>query len=341
MRVTVTGASGHVGANLVRALLAHGDSVRALVHRDRRALVGLPIDMVEGDVRDAASLGRAFAGAELVYHVAGYISIVSGERSRLHDVNVVGTRNVVEACLQCGVSRLMHFSSIHALDLAPSRLQIDEATPLVASGKAPPYSLSKVGGEGAVREGMANGLDAVILNPTAILGPHDYGPSHQGEVLLALARGRLPALVEGGFDWVDARDVAQGAIAAAERAPAGERYILSGHWASVRELGSLVGSIRGVHVPRLVVPMWLARLGAPLFTAWAELVGTRPLFTWVALNALSSNRCISCAKAAVDLYYRPRPLRDTLVDTFQWFTEAGWLQAAEHRTACAPRGRDG
>jgi dihydroflavonol-4-reductase len=325
----VTGASGHVGANLVRALLAHGDAVRALVHRDRRALMGLPIEMIDGDVRSTASLERAFAGAEIVYHVAGHISIVSGEWSRLHAVNVVGTRNVVEACLRCGVRRLVHFSSIHALDLAPGRAQIDETTPLVGGDHVPPYSLSKVEGERAVREGMAKGLDAVILNPTAILGPHDYGPSHQGEVLLALARERLPALVAGGFDWVDARDVAQGAIAAAARAPAGERYILSGHWASVRELGALVGSIRGVHIPRLVAPMWLARLGAPLFTAWAELVGARPLFTWVALDALMSNRNISSAKAAADLDYRSRPLRDTLIDAFQWFAEAGWIEASE------------
>jgi dihydroflavonol-4-reductase len=331
MRAMVTGASGHVGANLVRALLAHGDSVRALVHRDRRALSGLPIETVDGDVCDVASLERAFAGAEVVYHVAGYISIVSGEWSRLHTVNVVGTRNVVEACLRCGVRRLVHFSSIHAFDLAPDRPPIDEATSFAAGSKVPPYSLSKVEGERAIRDGIANGLDAVILNPTAILGPHDYGPSHQGEVLLALARGRLPALVAGGFDWVDVRDVAQGAIAAAVRAPAGERYILSGHWASVSDLAKLVGSIRGTHVPRLVAPMWMARLGAPLFTAWAKLVGTRPLFTWVALDALSSNRHISCAKAAAGLGYCARPLRDTLVDTFQWFTEAGWLEATEHR----------
>jgi dihydroflavonol-4-reductase len=338
MKVMVTGASGHVGANLVRALLAHGDSVRVLVHRDRRALSGLPIEMVDGDVRDAASLERASAGAEIVYHVAGYISIVSGEWSRLHAVNVAGTCNVVEACLRCGVRRLVHFSSIHALDLAPDRPQIDEATPLVGGDHVPPYSLSKVEGERAVREGMANGLDAVILNPTAILGPLDYGPSHQGEVLLALARERLPALVAGGFDWVDVRDVAKGAISAAERAPAGERYILSGHWASVRDLAKLVGSIRGVHVPRLAAPLWMARLGAPLFTAWARLVGTRPLFTWVALDALSSNRRISCAKAAAGLGYRSRPLCDTLVDTFQWFTEAGWLEASDHRVGAGEAG---
>ena len=245
MKAAVTGASGHVGANLIRVLLARGDSVRALVHRDRRALSGLPIETAMGDVRDPASLEQAFAGAEVVYHAAGYISLVSGEWSRLHAVNVVGTRNVVEACLRCGVRRLVHFSSIHAMDLNPERAQIDESTPLVAEGGVPPYSLSKAEGEREVQEGIANGLDAVILNPTAILGPHDYAPSHQGEVLLALARRMLPALVEGGFDWVDARDVAKGALSAAVRGTAGARYILSGHWVSVRELARLVGSITG------------------------------------------------------------------------------------------------
>ena len=330
MKAAVTGASGHVGANLVRVLLASGDSVRALVHRDRRAVSDLPIETAMGDVRDPASLEEAFAGAEVVYHAAGYISLVSGEWSRLHAVNVVGTRNVVEACLKCGVRRLVHFSSIHAMDLDPERAQIDESTRLVTEGGVPPYSFSKAEGEREVQKGIASGLDAVILNPTAILGPHDYAPSHQGEVLLAMARGMLPALVEGGFDWVDGRDVAKGALSAAVQGTAGARYILSGHWVSVRELARLVGSITGARVPRFASPMWLAQMAAPLLTALAELLGTRALFTWVALDALSSNRHISCAKAAAALGYSPRPLRDTLVDTFQWFMQEGWLEATEH-----------
>ncbi len=333
MNVAVTGASGHVGANLVRTLLAHGDSVRALVHREWRPLAGLPIGTALGDVRDLASLERAFAGAEVVYHAAGHISLVSREWSRLHAINVVGTRNVVEACLRCGVQRLVHFSSIHAIDLSPERARIDESTPLVEEGEVPPYSFSKAQGEREVQEGMHNGLDAVVLNPTAILGPHDYGPSHQGEVLLALSRGALPALVEGGFDWVDVRDVAEGARAAATRGAAGERYILSGHWVSVRELARLVCSITGAQVPRLVCPMWLAEIAAPLSTVLAELLGRRPLFTWVALDALSSNQHISSAKAVAALRYSARPLRDTLVDTLHWFVEAGQLEALPH---CLP-----
>jgi len=282
-------------------------------------------------VRDPASLQRAFAGAEVVYHAAGHISLVSGEWSRLDAVNVVGTRNVVEACLSCGVQRLVHFSSIHAIDLSPERAQIDESTPPAEQGEVPPYSLSKAQGEREVQRGVGSGLDAVILNPTAILGPHDYGPSHQGEVLLALAKGALPALVEGGFDWVDARDVAEGARAAATRGTTSERYILSGHWISVRELASLVCSITGARMPRLVTPMWLPQLAAPLFTASAELLNRRPLFTWVALEALSSNRCISSAKAVAVLSYSARPLHDTLVDTLHWFVEAGQLGTIAQR----------
>jgi dihydroflavonol-4-reductase len=282
-------------------------------------------------VRDPASLERAFAGAEVVYHAAGHISLVSGEWSRLHAINVLGTRNVVDACLTCRVDRLVHFSSIHAIDLSPARPQIDESTPLVVEGEVPPYSLSKAQGEREVQRGIGDGLDAVVLNPTAILGPHDYGPSHQGEVLLALSRGQLPGLVEGGFDWVDARDVAKGARAAAMKGAAGERYILSGHWASVRELARLVCSITGTRVPRLVCPMWLAEIAAPWFTGMAELLGRRPLFTWVALDALSSNRRISSAKAAASLSYRTRPLRDTLLDTLRWFVEAGQLEGVSSR----------
>jgi dihydroflavonol-4-reductase len=153
-----------------------------------------------------------------------------------------------------------------------------------------------------------------------------------------LARDALPALVEGGFDWVDARDVARGARAAAVRGEAGERYILSGHWVSVRELARLVCSITGSRLPRLVCPMWLAEIAAPLFTVWAELWGERPLFTWVALDALSSNRKISSAKAVAALGYKAQPLRDTLVDTLRWFVEAGQLETVSQRWPVEEKG---
>ena len=144
-----------------------------------------------------------------------------------------------------------------------------------------------------------------------------------GELLLDLYRGRLPALVRGGFDWVDARDVARGALAAEERGRRGERYLLSGHWASARELAALVASLGGAGPPRWTCPMAVARLAAPPATWLARIAGTRPLFTPAALEALRWNRCISSEKAERELGFAPRPLVETVADTLQWFREAG------------------
>lgn len=207
MTVVVTGANGHVGANLVRALLAEGRSVRALVHHSRRALQGLEVELVEGDVRELASLQRAFEGAEVVYHLAAHISIRMNEWPLVEAINVLGTRNVVEASLQGGIRRLVHFSSIHAFNEEPHDKPVDESRPLKIpeSPHAAPYDRSKAAGEREVRQGIERGLDAIIINPTAIVGPHDYYPSHFGQAILSLAQGNLPVLVPGGFNWVDVR----------------------------------------------------------------------------------------------------------------------------------------
>lgn len=325
MAVVVTGASGHLGANLVRALLSQGRCVRALVHRDRRALAGLDLELCEGDVRDPATLRRAFRGAETVFHAAAHISILRDEWPLLEAVNVVGTRNVVQAARECGVGCLIHFSSVHALEQQPLDLPVNEARPLVTSRRYPLYDRSKAAGEMVVRDAVEAGLDAVILYPTGMIGPYDWGPSHFGEVLLYLAQRRLPALIQAGFDWVDVRDVVAGALRAEQVSPPGGRYLLSGHWVTLRELADMVEELSGEHAPRWRCPMGLARLAAPLASAYARLRGQRPLFTSVALHALRGNRRISHALASRELDYRPRPLRETLADTLRWFRETGAL----------------
>ncbi len=317
--VLVTGPAGLVGANLVRALLARGQQVRALVHQDKRALDGLDVEIVTGDVNDPESLRRAFAGVDLVYHAAAHISILMSDWERLATVNAIGTRNVVDACLQCGVRRLVHFSSVDALQHDPSGKPLDESRPLVSSERYPPYARSKAAAEREVRQGLARGLDAVILNPSAIIGPHDYRLGFPNAGLLAICKGELWALIDGGFDWVDVRDVVEGAIQAAARAPAGGRYILSGHWASLRDLAVLANQVNGVKVPRLMVPMWVARLSAPFVTVGSLLVGKRPLYTSAALQPLRDKQHSSHALATRDLDYHPRPLKETIADTWQWF----------------------
>ncbi len=296
-----------------------------LVHIDRQAIAGLDVQVVEGDICDLRSLVNAFEGAEVVYHLAAHISILRDEWPLLESVNVIGTRNVVGACLRCGVRRLVHFSSIHTMTRESGDIPVDESLPLVESRHYPPYDRSKAAAEKEVRQGIEKGLDAIIVSPTAIIGPYDYKPSHFGEALLRLANGKLPALVNGGFDWVDVRDVVLGAMRAEERAPTGAKYILSGHWVSLREVAMLVEQITGVPAPRFVCPLWLARIGAPVISAFDRLAGRRPLYTSVSLQALRGNRSISHEKATLELGYQPRPFQETLIDTLRWFEETGHL----------------
>jgi dihydroflavonol-4-reductase len=332
MTVVVTGASGHVGANLVRALLDQGRRVRALVHQDRRGLEGLDLEIARGDVRDLGSLERAFAGAEVVYHCAARISLQRRDAPQVEACNVGGPRNVVEACLRAGVRRLVHFSSVHAYQQQPLDELLDESRAQVDSARAAPYDRTKAAGEREVRQGIARGLDAIILNPTAVIGPHDYGPSHVGQVLLALAHRKLPALMAGGFDWVDVRDVVVGALRAEQRAETGARYLLSGHYVPVRELAATVTELTGVPAPRLVCPTWLAASAAPLAVTWGRLRGERPLFTPLSVLALQEgSRCVSHAHATQDLAYDPRPFRETIADTLDWFQSAGMLKSNGHR----------
>jgi dihydroflavonol-4-reductase len=325
MTVLVTGATGHIGANLVRALMAKGSPTCSLVHTSRRAIEGLDTETIQGDIRDRESLYRAFDGVEVVYHLAANISLLMDDWLRLESVNVMGTRNVVEACLRCGVRRLVHFSSIHALVQEPLGTPVDESRPLAVSRRCPPYDRSKAAAEKEVQRGLEMGLDAVIINPTAIIGPHDYQPSYFGEALLSLAQGRLPGLVTGGFDWVDVRDVVEGAILAEEKAPAGARYLLSGHWVSLCNIADMVAEFTGIRAPRFVSPLWLARVGVPVVKTFSRLSGRWPLYTSVSMRALRSNRHISHDRATRELGYQPRPFRETLVDTLRWFEENGQL----------------
>ncbi|EDM79652.1 putative dihydroflavonol 4-reductase [Plesiocystis pacifica SIR-1] len=328
MTVVVTGASGHLGANLVRALVAEGQAVRAVVHRSSAALAELEgkIELAHGSVTELDSLRSAFAGARRVYHLAGVISIDGDRGGLVYDVNVAGTANVVQACLDRAVERLVHASSVHAYDQEPLDAVLDEARPQIGDSPGhPAYDRSKALGEREVLRGVEAGLDAVIVNPSGILGPHDYGPSRLGEVVRDLARGRLPAVLDGGFDCVDARDLCASLIAAAdlERGRKGERYIVGGAWYSLHEIARTVEAVGGRRAPRLVLPPWVALAGVPAVKAWARLTRTEPKITRESIEVLQANRSISSAKARAELGHRNRPLAETVADTLAWFRTQG------------------
>ena len=326
MDVAVTGASGHLGANLVRELLARGDRVRVLLRRDTRAVDGLEVRRVAGDVRDPESLHRAFDGVEVVYHMAGVISLDGGRGGLVEATNVGGTENVVRAARARGVRRLVHASSVHAFALLPLDTPLDESRPSCSSeAHATVYDRSKAAAEERVRGAVDDGLDAVVLNPTALVGPYDFAPSRTGKMFLDLYHRRLPSLVRGAFDWVDARDVARAAIAAAERGRTGASYLVAGHHRTLPELARLATEVTGVAAPRFTSPMWLARLGAPFATRWGRWPGTEPLFTAESLRAVRLCPRIDDSRARRELGHAPRPLAETVRDVYSWFERAGLL----------------
>lgn len=331
MLSAVTGATGHLGNNLVRALLARGEHVRALVlpGDDTRPIAGLPVEVVLGDVRDLGALLWAFRGADTVYHLAGLITIAPGREALLRQVNVLGTRNVVEAALRCGVRRLVYTASIHALVEPPHGVVIDERQPFDPERIPTEYGRSKAQAALEVLSGVGRGLDAVIACPTGIIGPYDFQPSEMGRLFLRVARRKMPLYVHGAYDFVDVRDVAQGLISAAAQGRRGESYILSGEAVSVRQLMAWLEECCGVRVPRLGLPVRLARPVARLAAFYARLSGGRPAFTEESVSILASNCCVSHEKASRELGYASRPLRETVADTIRWFREAGFLAEAE------------
>jgi dihydroflavonol-4-reductase len=320
----VTGGTGHLGTNLVAALRAEGQDVLVVSQSQPSNATRLGAAWICADVRDAAAMRRAFEGADVVYHLAGVISVVGGMRGLVESVNVGGTRNVAEAALAAGVRRLVHCSSVHAFDLAAAAGRVlDESSPRAVGRGIPAYDASKARGEVEVRRVVGRGLDAVVVNPTGVVGPVDEVPSRMGAVLLALWRRRLPAVVPGGFDWVDVRDVVAALRAAAERGRTGESYLIPGHRRAISQLADLARDCSGIAVTRRTAPAWTARTWSPLATVIARRTRSPLLPTREALRTLRSVPTVDGTKAARELGHHPRPIGQTVADLYRYFKETG------------------
>lgn len=318
MRAVITGASGFLGAHLARTLKDRGVEVRAADRSRGPALDDVDVEFVEIDVLDPASLRAAFEGQDRVFHLAAIISIVGDPTGEVWRVNVHGPRNAATVALECGVGRFVHCSSVHSFDLERCGPSLDESGPPTTHPDAPAYDRSKRAGEEAVRLVVQKGLDAVVVNPTGIIGPDDRGPSRMGETVLQFMTRKIPVGITGQFDFVDVRDVVEGLIAAGDRGRTGENYLLSGSRLSIRELGMLVERYSGVPVPPLSIPLRLVTPLAPLVMQ-IEQRTKKPIFTPDALHALKYSPVVSHYRAATDLGYRSRPIHETVRDTVAWF----------------------
>lgn len=322
MRAAVTGAYGLVGTNLVRELLGTGATVRAIGKTRGDSLDDLDVEHVEVDVLDQHALWEALEGMEVVFHLAALISITGDPTGEVWKVNVEGPRNVAEAALQQGVSRMVHCSSVHAFDLERCGPSLDEGGPRATGDHAPVYDRSKFAGEQGLRSVIDRGLDAVIVNPTGVIGPHDHAPSLMGETIRQFRDGEIPVNVGGGFDFVDVRDLAAGMISAVGSGRSGANYLLSGTRITIKELGQLVVAHSGGSIPKLDLPLGLLEpLGALVKKVTpADRV---PLFTPDSLHALRYSPTVSHHRASTELGYTARPIHRTVGDTLDWFDSVG------------------
>ena len=335
MKIAVTGATGHGGIGLVERLVADGHEVRAFAIDGLDILKGLPVELRVGDVCDEVALADCFSGVDLVFHLAAVISIDGDQGGKVYDINVGGARAVADAALRAKVKRLVHFSSIHAFDMYTADGEVDESSARAIGAHSAAYDRSKALGEAEVRDAVARGLDAVIIHPTGIIGPPDIGPSKAGTGLLDAARGRLPFIVSGGFDWVDVRDVIEGAWAAAERGTRGHSYILSGSHRDLDELIGLTSKLAGASGPLITMPHGLLRSIAVLPTMIGRLRGREPLFTTESLATLAVGVRFNHDRATEELDYRSRPIEETIADLVDWFVATQRIERAEQPPSVA------
>lgn len=346
-RVLVTGASGHVGANLVHRLLRDGRDVRVFIqHNDAapaidaiEAALGKRVERVMGDLRFFNEVAPATRGIDNIFHVAARVSTLNGSDADLKDIydtNVIGTANVLRAAGDAGVKRTVVTGSLSAVgfDLSDPSKPSDESMPFYPFTEHLPYGRTKSLVEHETLKAVVEGVDAVIATSCAVLGPWDYVPSRMGRTLLDFANGKLNAYLPGGFDFVAAHDLIDGHILAAERGRSGQRYILSTEFATVDQLMDLFEEVTGRRRPRLRLPptvmAGVARVNSLVMSTFFPDVPQR--FTPHAVRLLGMQRKADTTKAQTELGYKPTSIRTAIHEAYAQFAERGLVPSPAART---------
>lgn len=330
MEALVTGSTGFVGANLVEGLTAAGHAVRALHRSSSRldALAGLRYESIIGDVLDPTSLAAAMDGVDWVFHVAAVSDYWRQDSTaRLYQVNVEGTRHVLAAALAAGAGRVVFTSSAAALGVpaADGGHPLDESATFNLPPARFPYGHSKHLAEGVVREYASRGLEAIIVNPTIILGPRDLN-FISGSIVREVYRRRVPVVPPGGVNYVDVADVVAGQIAAAERGRPGERYILAGHNLTHQQALATVAEAVGVPPPRLRLPRTLIGPLANTVDLFNRLWPGEPLVDGNQVRLMKHALFFDGSKARRELGLgAPLPFRVSVERTFRWYRDNGYL----------------
>ncbi len=327
--VLVTGASGFVGSAVLRSLGGQGLRLRALVRATspRTNLAGLDCEIVEGDMRDRASMTAALSDVRYLFHVAADYRLWARNPEDIVTANLEGADAVMHAALDAGVDRIVYTSSVATLRAGDASTSVDETSPLDEGEGVGAYKRSKVVAERLVERLVADrGLPAVIVNPSTPIGPRDVKPTPTGRIVVEAASGRIPAFVDTGLNLVHVDDVARGHLLALEKGVIGERYILGGQNVSLRDLLADIAALTGRKPPTINLPR------APLYPlAWAaeavgQITGKEPFVTRDALKMASHHMFFTSAKAERELGYIARPYREALADAVAWFRDAGYIR---------------
>jgi dihydroflavonol-4-reductase len=324
----VTGGSGFLGSAVVRALIARGVRVRALARptSPRGNFQGLDCEVVQGDLTDRESLKAALKDVRYLFHVAADYRLWARDPSEIIRANVEGTQNLMSEALAAGVERIVYTSSVAALRVAGATMPVDETAALTPEEAIGAYKRSKTMAERAVEEMIRReSLPAIIVSPTTPIGPRDIRPTPTGRILLDAARGKIPAFVDTGLNFVHVDDVAEGHLLAFEKGRIGERYILGGENLTLQQLLAAVAELAGRKAPRIKLPR--APLMPLAFAAErvARLTGKEPLLTLDGLRMSRYHMFFTSAKAERELGYRSRPSREGVADALSWFRTAGYL----------------
>ena len=321
----ITGGSGHVGANLTRELVDQGIKVRCIdFDKDHKAFEGLDIELIPGSVTDKESLDPIFNNVDIVFHTAAIISLERRNKNLIRLVNVEGTRNVCEAALKHRVKRLIHFSSVDAFTRYPLDEPLLEDRPLIENKNSVPYDLSKADAQRIVLDYCEQGLDASIIHPSGVYGPHDYKPSLFGQTFIEIANGKRQFNINVGYNYVDVRDLCKTAIACVEKGKSGQNYIVSGHYMDFTYLSEIVSQELGRKLLKLTLPMFTLYLGLPFYFIQSRVTGKPQALTIDSIHTIKvQNKNIPGELAKEELGHSPRGIDETLKDTVKFFKDVG------------------
>lgn len=315
MKIGITGASGHLGTALIYRLLENeGHQIFAHHFTGKRSILHPAVDWIQSDL-SKSSMDLLVQKCEVIIHCAAIISINGHQNNAVFDTNINGTRNVVDACVLHKVKRLIHVSSTHALQEVPLDSVFDESRPYKTENDFA-YDFSKASAEKVVLNAIQNrGLNAIIVRPSSMVGPPDLRPSLLGKAILDFSKGKIPAMVNGGYDFVDIRDVVNSIVNSIENGISGESYNLTGAYYSMRDLASLAAKAGGVKPPKFLIPNWMMRIMLPCFKLEAYFTKKQPRFTNESIHVLKfGHPNMSNEKAKRVLNHSSRGLEESILD---------------------------